>query len=146
MHLVFFVNFLKIYLLLSFTSSPPLTSPHLPSPPLPSPPLPSYPSCFSLSSFLYTIHSFHHYLMPSLHPSFPSLHSSFLPPSSVTSLPPSISPLCFPLCLLCTLLYSLHVYIQDGRTALYIASWNGHVAVVQLLIERGAEVDVCMKV
>ena len=49
---------------------------------------PSFPPSFPFSSFPYTIHSFHHYFLPSLLPSFPSLPFSLhhlLPPS----LPPS---------------------------------------------------------
>ena len=46
-----------------------------------------------------------------------------------------------PLCLLCTLPCSLHMYLQDG-TALIIASQNRHDEVVQLLIEKGADVNI----
>ena len=30
---------------------------------------------------------------------------------------------------------------DDGSTALYIASWGGHVGVVRLLLEKGANID-----
>ena len=36
--------------------------------------------------------------------------------------------------------------MQDGATPLLSASWNGHVAVVKLLIERKANVNICTKV
>ena len=34
------------------------------------------------------------------------------------------------------------MYLQTGATALIIASENGHVEVVQLLIGRGANIDI----
>jgi len=36
--------------------------------------------------------------------------------------------------------------MQDGRTALYQASQNGHLATVQLLLQRGADVNICDEV
>ena len=36
--------------------------------------------------------------------------------------------------------------LQEGATALYIASQNSHVSTVQLLIEAGASLDVQMNV
>ena len=38
----------------------------------------------------------------------------------------------------------LHLYLtpQDGRTALYTASFNGHEKVVELLTNAGAVVDI----
>ena len=38
------------------------------------------------------------------------------------------------------------VYLQNGATALIVASREGHAVVVELLIERGADVNTCMKV
>ena len=38
------------------------------------------------------------------------------------------------------------LHIQDGRTALYCASQFGHVAVVQLLLQRHADVSICHEV
>ena len=29
----------------------------------------------------------------------------------------------------------MYMYVQDGETALYIASWNGHGPVVKLLLQ-----------
>ena len=46
-------------------------------------------------------------------------------------------------------LYSLDnnvVYLQDGETPLYIASWKGHIAVVQLLLQMCADVSISKKV
>ena len=39
---------------------------------------------------------------------------------------------------------SLHV--QDGNTALILATLKGHVAVVQLILQHNADVSICNKV
>ena len=36
--------------------------------------------------------------------------------------------------------------IQSGATAVYAASNNCHTAVVQLLIENGADISICLEV
>ena len=36
----------------------------------------------------------------------------------------------------------LLIHVQDGETPLYIASWNGHGAVVKLLLEQHADVSI----
>ena len=38
------------------------------------------------------------------------------------------------------------MYLQDGQTPLYIASWKGHIAVVQLLLQMFADVSISKKV
>ena len=38
------------------------------------------------------------------------------------------------------------IHVQDGRTALYIASWKGHGAVVQLLLQLNADINISKKV
>ena len=40
----------------------------------------------------------------------------------------------------------LILYVQDGMTALFIASWKDHVAIVQLLLQKRADVSICKKV
>ena len=46
----------------------------------------------------------------------------------------------------CTVYCGVYVYIQNGATALYIASDKGHVAVVELLLQKHANVSICKKV
>ena len=38
------------------------------------------------------------------------------------------------------------VFMQEGFTALYIASQNGHTEIVTLLLDKGADVDHLTKV
>ena len=38
------------------------------------------------------------------------------------------------------------VMIQNGVTAIYFASREGHMTVVRLLLEKGADVNICDKV
>ena len=38
------------------------------------------------------------------------------------------------------------MYLQDGRTPLYIASQKGHGAVVKLLLQQHADINECKKV
>ena len=101
---------------------------------------PSYTQYYTFTPTISPIVSPSYFL--TLPPSLPPSLSPFLPSSLPLSLPPSLSPFCFPLCLLCTLPYSLHVYLQNGSTALIIASECGHVEVVQLLIGRGANINI----
>lgn len=37
-------------------------------------------------------------------------------------------------------------HAQNGRTALFLASWRGHVAIIHLLLQRQANVNICTKV
>ena len=38
------------------------------------------------------------------------------------------------------------IMTQEGATALFFASQEGHVAVVRLLLKKGADVNICNKV
>ena len=40
----------------------------------------------------------------------------------------------------------VHGMIQNGLTALYLTALNGHVALVRLLLEKKANVNICDKV
>ena len=37
--------------------------------------------------------------------------------------------------------FSIHVLLQDGRSALHVASYKGHVKVVEVLIYAGADIN-----
>ena len=41
---------------------------------------------------------------------------------------------------------SLLICVQDGRTALYIACWKGHMSVVKQLLQKYADVSIRQKV
>ena len=38
------------------------------------------------------------------------------------------------------------IYVQVGLTAFFISCWKGHVAVVQLLLQKHADVSICSTV
>ena len=43
--------------------------------------------------------------------------------------------------------HDLHVNVQDGQTALYIASWKGHGPVVEILLQtEHTDISICKKV
>ena len=44
------------------------------------------------------------------------------------------------------MLYMCLPYVQDGCTGLFYASLYGHVEIVQLLLQRHADVSICEKV
>ena len=44
------------------------------------------------------------------------------------------------------LFLSLLFSLQSGETPVWTASWKGHSAVVQLLIENGADINICNEV
>ena len=48
--------------------------------------------------------------------------------------------------LMYVVLCSVVSYLQSGRTPVYTASWKGHTAVVELLIENGADISICEEV
>ena len=88
--------------------------------------------------------------LPPLLPGLLSLYPLPLPQYFPASLPPTPflivihSALCdvqsySELCSVC-------MYIQEGRTALYYASWKGHMAVVRLLLKEKVDISICKKV
>ena len=40
----------------------------------------------------------------------------------------------------------LIIHVQDGQTALYIASWRGHMEVMQLLLQKHADIRISKRV
>ena len=91
--------------------------------------LPFLPPSFNFSCTQYYLRSHPLSFIPTYVP-LPSFLPSFLSHLSVS------------LCVYYALSpYSLHLYIQDGATALHVASQKGHVAVVHVLLERGADMN-----
>lgn len=67
----------------------------------------------------------------------------------LTSQSHTFSPSPFPSLMLThmeNVVYSSHVCMQGGRTALYFASKQGHVTIVRLLLEAYADISICRKV
>ena len=73
---------------------------------------------------------------------YPSITMSHYP----SSVPPQIHPPSFPSSCPPTLPSFLSAKTQKRSTALYLASMKGHVAVVQLLLQRHADVSICQAV
>ena len=47
---------------------------------------------------------------------------------------------------MCKVMTACDLYIQTGETPLFSASFNGHAAVVDLLLQNGADVSICDEV
>ena len=75
---------------------------------------------------------------PFTHFLFPDSYSVFPPPrcNVFSCVIPQAYIICIVVC----------VYLQEGRTAVYYASWKGHTAVLHLLLKEKADVNICKEV